>query len=304
MKEIVIVTAFFSLGGNKGRTDEKSLSYFKLWAKLKNRIICYVESQTMKEKIEEFRDSIGLLQMTEIIIIDNAFSIDPQLYESIKRATDNQVLQTYYMHPGTPSHFNPNYNYIMLLKSWCCKDAASKEINKNSTIVWMDFGFNHGNNLLDSSSDFNYHWTYNFPDDKITIFSLRPFDNRPLFDIVFCGAAYVSGSPIAASARLWEKLWKMMRSNMIHLNTCGLCDSDETILIMCYRECPDLFNVIQTHWWGEGFWLCGGQHLSLVKPERRIEEKDKWFFKAAYKTLVENYVRRIEDYLNNQFYML
>ena len=303
MKEITIVTAFFSLGGSRGRTDEQYLSYFKKWAKLKNRIICYVESDMMKQKILDFRDSIGLLEKTYVIIINDFLSIDSLSYQNIKSTMDNKALQTFITNPESPCHSNPKYNYVMLLKSWCCQDASQYLNQIDEIIAWVDFGFNHEDCIIDSSSNFNYHWEYDFPDDKITIFPVRPLDNRPLFDIVLSGSVYLAGTIVVAPCYLWKDLWEMMRNNMARLNACGLCDSDETVLLMCYRESPNLFNLIQTDFWGEGFRICGGQHL-IPSKRRRIEEKDMWFFKAAHKQLIDRHLEHIGEYWKEQFYII
>lgn len=303
-KEIIVVTAFFSIGGNKGRTDEQYLSYFKSWAKLKNHIICYVESKCLKEQIESFRASIGLLEKTEVIIIENSVSIDIKMYESICSTMTNKAYIAYNMCPNSTCHSNPKYNYVVNLKSWCCQDATSRINADNEILAWIDFGFNHEYETYDSSSDFNFLWDYNFPDDKITVFHVRPFDNRAIFDIVFSGAVYITGGIVVAPGRLWKQLWRMTRENMQRLNACGLSDTDETILLMCYREQPSLFNVIKTKYWAQGLQLCGGQNLILkTNIGKRIDEKDKWFYKSALQTYLKEYVSRIENYYNNIYYI-
>ena len=53
------------------------------------------------------------------------------------------------------------YNYVMLLKSWCIKDAAERGLAKG-LVAWLDFGYNHGGDTFIDPEDFDFCWDYEF----------------------------------------------------------------------------------------------------------------------------------------------
>ena len=52
-EEITLVTAYFDIGrgewGKFKRGDNKYISYFKLWARMKNKLIVYTNAEVAKE---------------------------------------------------------------------------------------------------------------------------------------------------------------------------------------------------------------------------------------------------------------
>ena len=66
LQDIDVVTAFFKLDRSNWsgfqRSEEKYFEYFCEWAKLKNNLVVYVESEVLKEKVHAFRKSLNLLE--------------------------------------------------------------------------------------------------------------------------------------------------------------------------------------------------------------------------------------------------
>ena len=194
MNEITIVSAFFNIKREnwKGfsRSEELYFEYFKGWARLQNKIVVYVESEIMKQKILNFRSLIGLSDQTKVVLIDNCLAIAPDLLESIRGAVSS-IHEKYRLFPHNPEVWNAEYDYIMLLKMWCVSDAVEKGL-ASGMVAWIDFGYNHGGDVIDINSDFNFLWRYNFP-EKINIFLIQDIDNRPIFDIVLSMDTYIMG---------------------------------------------------------------------------------------------------------------
>lgn len=250
--EIVVVSAFFSINREnwKGfsRSNNKYFEYFKCWAKLKNKIIVYVESDELKNQILDFRESIGLREQTHVVVIDNILQVDEKLYQSILSTSLSSVVTKYRLLPHNPECWNAAYNYIMLMKMWCCSDAVKRGLADNTNLVaWVDFGYNHGGEHLDINSNFNFKWEYDFP-EKINLFLIQKLDDRPIFDIVLSMDTYVMGMVMVGFGDLWGRFWEMMRENMMKLNSCGLMDDDQNIVLMCVRECPEMFNLYNSSW--------------------------------------------------------
>ena len=276
-KDITVVTAFFNINrekwGNFGRSEEKYFEYFTLWAKIKNKIIAYVETEEMKEKILSFRASIGQKDNTVVEIVDDCLTIDEELYSSIKKATENPIQKKYRLYKENPEVWNAAYDYIMLMKMWCVNNAIEQGL-ATGQVAWVDFGYNHGGSMISKESDFNFRWRYDFP-EKINLFLVQDLDDRPIFDIVFNMDTYVMGMCIVGIDYLWGEFWNLMRKNMMALNSCGITDDDQNIILMCYREKPEIFNTYKSDW-HITMKQFGGDHLILVdnkKSEPAIKTK-------------------------------
>lgn len=61
------------------RSNEKYLSYFEHWVRMKNRLIVYAESKNV-EAVMEIRKKFGLEERTRVITIDNIFEIESDMY--------------------------------------------------------------------------------------------------------------------------------------------------------------------------------------------------------------------------------
>lgn len=272
MSEITIVSAFFNINRSNwakfGRSDEQYFEYFKLWGKIKNKLVVYVETEELKNRIVEFRMSLGLGEKTKVVLVTNYQTIDSDLYDSIKKITMNKEQQEFRTKPKNPEVWNCDYDYIMLLKMWCVQDAVQKGY-ANGTVAWVDFGYLHGGkSSIDPKSDFNFLWSYDF-DDKINVFLIQDLDDKPIFEIVQNMDTYIMGTILVAPDNLWNTFWLAMRNNMIGLNKCGLVDDDQTIILMCYRENPNLFTVHKSAW-GLPMQQFGGNHLKLkTETEKR-----------------------------------
>lgn len=267
--KITIVTAFFPLKRENWegfeRTNNKYFEYFEFWSQIQNDMIIYTDEQSSKY-IEEIRINKYNKQNTKIVVIDNWREIDEELYNSIKLATDNELNKQFHINPNSPESWNYDYNYVMLLKEWCAKDAVEKGL-ATGMIAWVDFGFNHGGEFYQNSSEFNFEWKWNFS-NKIHLFQINEFDNLPIFEIVRRMNTYIQGDIIIAPDKLWIELWNLVRSNMIALNKVGLVDDDQTILLMSYKENPSIFELHESKWFSQ-ISDCSNQKFTTKTEERK-----------------------------------
>ena len=224
-----------------------------------------METQKWKEEILNFRASIGLLDRTIVEVIQDCTKLEPLIYSRIKEATQNPIQILYRLKKNNPESWNYNYNYIVFIKPWCVCDAISKGYAKGM-VCWLDFGYNHGGYPIDSSSDFNYLWEYDFP-HKINLFSIQDLDNKPLFDIIMSMDSYIVGGAIVAPDYLWPKYWTLMKMSVIEMANCGLADDEQNIILSSYRKDPDLF-VIHPSKWSMQMKQFGGEHLLMAKEKK------------------------------------
>ena len=248
--DVCVVSAMFDIKrGNWNtyvRSFDKYVSYFEFWGRMQNQLVIYVDSNDLKERILFIRRKFGLEDKTIVNVINDISTLDRELYNSIKSATHNQIQIESRLFPNNPEAWNCDYNYIMMLKFWCIKNTIDYyEVPEN--IVWLDFGFGHGEDNFLDPEDFDFEWKYQF-NDKIYLFNIQKLDNRPIFDIIKSMDTYFMGPIILGTKNAWNKMYKLTRKCMLNLNSAGLVDDDQTILLMAYRSQPDLFIVEESTW--------------------------------------------------------
>lgn len=250
MSEVTLITSMFNINRAEWsgfeRSSEKYLNYFSYWARMKNKVVVYVDSKGMADAVLNIRKQYGLEEKTIIQIVDDYTKIDEELYLSIKKATENQIQIQSRLRPNNPESWNANYNYIMMLKTWCVVDSVKKGFT-SADVAWIDFGFGHGDSNFVDASDFDFMWETDF-NNKIYLFYIQPLDDRPIFDIIKSMDTYLMGPIIFGKAHLWENFYQLMRKSMMALNVSGLVDDDQVIMLMAYRSNPELFEMNPSIW--------------------------------------------------------
>ena len=264
MSEITIVTAFFDIGRGdmKGfeRSNEKYLSYFAFWARMRNQLIVYTDAN-MAKRVREIRKEFNLEDKTKVIVVDEPEKLDFEVYSKMEKILAKQEVVAYRKDPKCPESYNPKYNYLMYLKSWFGYDAV-KNHGASGLVAWLDFGYNHGGKTYDRPEDFDYVWDYDFS-EKIHLFALRRINTMPVFDIVKKMPIDMSGGVIVAPSSYWQKVHQMYREAIMGLMMCDFVDDDQTLLIMAYRNYPELFEIHMIEDWFMVLKNFGGQHLHM-----------------------------------------
>ena len=277
--EVTIVTAFFYFVRNnfkgKSRSNSKYIEFFKFWARIRNKLIVYTDS-IMAEEVKKIRSEFGLIDKTKIVIVDDVNKIEPELLKRLELITQTDDFINYrYMDNSADN--NPKYNYIMMLKVWCIKDAVEKGL-ASGLVAWMDFGFNHGGKVYTNPLEFDYLWEAPVSTDKLTLYSIRDDDNKPLFRIIESYDVYMMGAPFIVPDKLALQFWELIKDSMNSLLDCGFMDDDQTLLLMASRKCPKIFNVIKSDWFMP-LKECGGSHLTMKELEGKMSLKDKILYK-------------------------
>ena len=297
MKEITIVTAFFDIGRKDfkeiPRTNEKYLEHFKFWARMKNNLIIYSDS-VMGPKALEIRKSFGLEDKTKLVIIDDISSIDNELYENMKKI-DNEPNFLSFRYNSNATENSSLYNYVMLLKSWCIKDAVDSGVQ--GLLAWLDFGYNHGGDVFTDPMDFDFEWKYDFK-DKITFFALKEDDGEPIFKKVESLDPVIMGAPFIVHSKYANELWELEKAMMYELLDMGFTDDDQLINLMMVRKKPELFDVLISDWFMP-LKEYGGSHLkykSLPKPKKnilykyRVYKRNRNYLKKFKKQFLKDYL--------------
>lgn len=283
--KITLVTAFFPIqretwGKNFERSDDKYFQYFAFWARIQNDLIVYTTPE-FKDNILEIRQLFGR-NNTTIITIADPFSIDRELYQSIKKATQNPLTHDFRLLPNNPESWNAEYDYLMLLKEWCVCNAINQKLT-SGIIAWIDFGFNHGGDYYLKAEEFDFEWQHAFS-NKIHLFTVNEDDGLPIFEAIRRMNTYIQGDLIVAPVNLWKKLWQLMRQDMLALNQVGLVDDDQILLTMIARKHPELCELHKSVWFSQ-IDDCSEQTFTTLQPEQNTSKFDDLKSKLGYNRL-------------------
>lgn len=275
MSEITIVSAFFDIGrGNMQgfeRSSNKYVEYFKFWARMRNKLVVYTDKITA-EQVLAIRDEFNLKDRTQVIIVDDVYGLEPEVYAQIENALKNEAAVNFRDYPKNPESWNPRYNYVTYLKPYFVADAVKKGY-VDGMVAWVDFGYNHGGENCIYSAEFDFLWSYDFS-PKIHLFAMEEPDDMPIFEVVKTMRAYIAGAIMVAPAELWIDFAQLYKESMLHLTHCGVADDDQTLSIMAYRERPELFEIHPVDDWFIALKCVGGEHLTRA-PKVQYKESKK-----------------------------
>ena len=269
------------------------LEYFKFWARIKNKLIIYTDS-VMGPKALKVREEFGLADKTELVIIDDISTIDPDLLNRMKKIDGSKAFLNFRYNPNATEN-DAFYNYVMLLKAWCIKDASDR--GATGQLAWLDFGYNHGGNVFTDPMDFDFEWKYQF-EDKVTYFALKPDDGEPIFKKVQSFDTVLMGAPFIVPSKYANKLWELEKECMNSLLDVGFTDDDQLIELMVTRKVPEMFDIKISGWFMpiKDF---GGSHLKhkeLPKPKKdllyryRVIKRNRRYLKRFKQEFLKDYL--------------
>ena len=246
-KELTIVTAFFDIGRKDfktiPRTNEEYLKYFKVWGKMKNKLVVYT-NKTMAEEVRKYRAELNLLDRTTIIEIENEGKIEPDMLNKMKKIAEDEYFLNYRYIPNATSN-NYKYDYVVLLKYWCLQDAV-KNGYADGMIAWIDFGFNHFDTLYTIPEEFNFLWKTSLSDDKIHLFVLdEDVVTKPIFHVVRTLEDNIMACLTILPSKLCDIFWKDIKHAMNTLIEVGFIDDDQLLVLMAYRANTELFEQLK-----------------------------------------------------------
>lgn len=286
MSEITVVTAFFDIGRGEFkntpwvRTNEEYFDYFRFWARMKNQLIVYTDSNSATI-VKNIRHEFGLEDKTIVIVIDNIYEIEAKIYERMEKVSKKPEFTSFRYFQNAMSN-RANYDYVMIMKYWCMNNAVERKL-VNGMVAWIDFGFNHGGKCYIKSEEFDFEWKYNF-EPKIHIFCRQHPDSisgvmslQFLFDSIM-------GAPIVCPSKYCHDLWILVREAMEALLMLDCIDDDQQLLLMAYKKRPSLFEVHRSDWFMP-LKEYGGDHLSvkdaIIQKNQRCLLKKRIYRKAV-----------------------
>jgi len=119
MFNTILVTAFFDIGREHYIEIPRSLStyleYFRRWARIKNYLVVFCGNELVKHEILQIRKSYDLQDMTRIIVIENIFDIEADMYQRMKQIETDRYFLQFRIEKNIPENL-AEYNYITNLK--------------------------------------------------------------------------------------------------------------------------------------------------------------------------------------------
>ena len=160
-----------------------------------------------------------------------------KIMKSDQFAIDNEML-------GFPEAFSLNYSIIINSKVRMMKEAVEKNVFKTEYFYWIDLAYGHG-----ESSHFprDSCWApRNAMLDKISIVALNNVDlYQDIYQLykkaVHPGvAAGFFGGSRAAVTKFYDRFSEVFQDLLYH----EMIDSEQTLMLECYRLDPSLFNPV------------------------------------------------------------
>ena len=267
--KLTIITAFFDIGRGdmsydncEPRSFERYLGYFKGWARVKNDMIIYAQ-KGLGEKIMNVRRKFGLEDKTKIVEIDNVYALEPGLVERMKKVENDEAFLNFRFFSSEISN-TAEYNYVMLMKYYFLRDAAAKYA-KDDDLVWIDFGFNHGGKCYSNPEEFDFELKPSCKISKVQLFALpgKKIENISPIRSLQYQSEHIEGAPIVCPARLSSELYSECVAAMDALIRIGCIDDDQQLLLMSWRNNPELFEIKASYWFMPIKEYLGGAHLSI-----------------------------------------
>jgi len=260
---ITLVTAYFDIKRGQWnkfvRPNEKYISFFSFWAGIKNDLVVFTDS-FHADVISKIRNEKAPLAKTIVIVIDNIYEIQSEKLIKTEAILKGNSFKTLRVKIDSPEANFPKYNYITHLKPFFLKKAMDEGYVKDF-VAWIDFGFNHGGEVIVDSKDFDFLWNYPFS-RKIHLFSLREMINIPLIEVTRNDLVFIQGGLIIVPKELVNTFWDLIDSIYSAMILVGITDDDQTPFFGAINEKPDLFQIHQTYWC-KGIVDLGGNHMKI-----------------------------------------
>ena len=239
MKDITIVTAFFDIGRG-GWTPDKGLPHylersvdiyierFSHLAKLDNELIV-VTTEDMIERLKQHR--LTKQNKTKWIIFDPKVRMQDirMKIEKIQKDPDFQSR----VHPQqvkNPEYWNPDYVLVTDLKAYFVNTAIKQGLATNDMVAWIDFGYCRDATKIPKSAK----WEYEFDEEKIHMFNYKPYDGKPIEDVVLENDVYILGAKVVAHKNKWADMERMMWESFNALQKMNLVDDDQGLWLLSY----------------------------------------------------------------------
>ena len=247
MSKISIVTAFFDIGRGfwtpeKGlphylqRSNETYIERFSHLLKLETDITVFT-SKDMEERL--WREVGDRKFKTTIVPID--LSVFAGMRERIREIQQLDSFKSS-INPSqikNPEYWNPDYVLVTNLKAYFTNLAVMNDYTENDMVAWIDFGYCRSSANIPESNN----WEYDFDPSKIHLFSYKPYDGKPLTEIINDNDVYILGAKVVAHKSMWPTMNLLMNMSYMNLSGIDYVDDDQGLWLLAYLLSPSSFEL-------------------------------------------------------------
>jgi len=243
MGNISIVTAFYDIGRgdwtpDKGlphylqRSTDTYIERFTHLTKLDNELIV-VTTPDIGKRLKEISEKVKIIEYDPF----NDFSTHTSKIIGIQESVNFKQM----IHPSqvkNPEYWSQKYVLVNLLKSHFVNMAIDAGLVSNNLAAWLDFGYCRGEHTLPKS----LKWSYNFDPTKIHLFAYKDLDKQnTLQNIIATNDVHILGAKIVAHKKMWPVMEHKMFGAFDLLYANKLMDDDQTMMLICATQNPELF---------------------------------------------------------------
>jgi len=247
MSNISIVTAFYDIGRGNWTPDKGLPSYlhrpvsvylerFKYLCELENELIVY----THPDMYDTIADICSGRENTRIVCFD-PFTHFAELLEKIDTIQrDKNFYST--IKPAqqlNPEYWNEDYVLVTNLKSYFVDHAIKSEFTTNDMVAWIDFGYCRSEANIPASKK----WIYKFDEEKIHLFNYKPYDDKPIKNIIRSNDVYILGAKVVAHKSKWPLMNSLMFKSINDLMAENFVDDDQGHWLNSYIMSPESFEL-------------------------------------------------------------
>ncbi|MDO4870861.1 MAG: WlaTC/HtrL family glycosyltransferase [Candidatus Saccharibacteria bacterium] len=280
MKEVTIVSAFFNIGRSNisgfNRSTQKYFDYFKVWGKIKNHLIVYTY-EAMAKKVIEYRKSLGLEDRTTVVIIDDIFAEEKELYKRMKAVEKDESFLKFRLKDSIENR--ADYDYITFMKGWFLNKAFEDKLLKTDLTAWIDFGFNHGDLCYTKPEEFDFLWKCELSTDKIHLFTSSDhiIHRSPFLDLRYL-SENLSGAINIMGTSMIPRFYQLTLKATEAMLMLGFIDDDQMVYKIAKDYEPELFTYHKSYWWFMPLKEHGAPFLT-TRDQSSNEAKHISFFK-------------------------
>ena len=212
----------------------------------------------------------------------------------MEAVSKNQEFRDYRMYVNAMSN-DAKYDYVMLMKYWCLKDAEERGLIEDMA-AWMDFGYNHGGEFFTKPEEFAFLWDYDFS-RKIHCFAFSdPMKILGVRHMQFQRDCMM-GAPVVVPKELCGEFWRQIKFAIDALLWIDCIDDDQQLLLMAYKQYPELYELHYSDWFLP-LKEYGGAHLT-VKEKTVVKKPWKAVLVELYrkftgKTIEQQFLKRVK----------
>ena len=253
MSKISIVTAFLDIGRgdwtgevekNGGplphylqRSVDKYIDHFTRMCELENEIIVFT-SPDLASRLASISPKVKVVEY-------DYFSIHEELRERIHviQSTEKFISRINPYQVRNPEYWSKDYVGVTSLKAFFVAESYRRGLITNDWASWVDFGYCRDSEHIPESKK----WDFDFTPGKMHLFNYRnPETNRAMEQVqlaVLNNIVYIIGGVFAGEKAQWIQLEKLMEKSMDMLNSNGLVDDDQGLLLLSYFMEPQKFEL-------------------------------------------------------------